>query len=228
MSLFDFHYNVTPPPLQPTSWAVPIGVITAAAIAGLFSLISLIISKENKVTEFRQAWIDAQRDDVAEVLAAAVRLEVAPLEQRAEIISNFDRCCARIMLRDNPSRSPVRDVVFTHYIRWIKKEERKRSKRSWAFFKYVKKTNAALPWGKVSMDMLALREQLNRNIFDKEEILRLKISILARSRDLLKVEWTIVKEGERWYSLTRNLVRGLLAIIVIVVGVTCFSIGVTG
>lgn len=228
MSLFDFHYNVTPPPLQPTSWAVPIGVITAAAIAGLFTLISLIISKENKVTEFRQAWIDAQRNDVAEVLAAAVRLEVAPLEQRAEILSNFDRCCARIMLRDNPSRSPVRDAVFTHSIRWVKKDERARSKRKWAFFKYVKKTNEALPWGKVSMDMLDLREQLNRNSFDKEKIVRLKISILAKSRNLLKIEWTIVKEGERWYSLTRNLVRLLLAIITLVVAVTFLSISVTG
>ena len=36
-----------------------IGAIAAALIAGLISLLGLIISKEQKVSDFRQAWIDA-------------------------------------------------------------------------------------------------------------------------------------------------------------------------
>ena len=44
---------------------VAIGTMIAAFIAGLVSLLSLIISKEQKVSEFRQAWIDALRAEIS-------------------------------------------------------------------------------------------------------------------------------------------------------------------
>jgi hypothetical protein len=40
---------------------VAIGAISAAIITGLLSLVGLIISKENKTSEFRQQWIDSFR-----------------------------------------------------------------------------------------------------------------------------------------------------------------------
>lgn len=43
---------------------IPIGVITASIIAGLFSFVSLIMSKEQKVCEFRRDWIEAFRAEV--------------------------------------------------------------------------------------------------------------------------------------------------------------------
>lgn len=45
-----------------------IGGITAALIAGIISLLGLIISKEQKTSEFRQAWIDALRTDLTAFL----------------------------------------------------------------------------------------------------------------------------------------------------------------
>lgn len=47
---------------------VAIGAIGAAIIAALVSLIGLIISKEQKTSEFRQAWIDALREDLTSYL----------------------------------------------------------------------------------------------------------------------------------------------------------------
>src|SRR5579862_1385600 len=44
------------------------GTIIAAVIAALISLLGLIISKENKVSEFRQTWIDSLREEVAAVI----------------------------------------------------------------------------------------------------------------------------------------------------------------
>jgi hypothetical protein len=38
----------------PVQALIPFGVISAAVIGGFFSLLSLIISKEQKVSEFRQ------------------------------------------------------------------------------------------------------------------------------------------------------------------------------
>jgi hypothetical protein len=45
-----------------------IGAVVAALIAGTVSLLGLIISKEQKTSEFRQAWIDALRCDLSAFL----------------------------------------------------------------------------------------------------------------------------------------------------------------
>ncbi len=50
---------------------VAIGAIVAALIAGLVSLLNLIISKEQKVSDFRQAWIDELRSDIARLITHA-------------------------------------------------------------------------------------------------------------------------------------------------------------
>lgn len=48
-----------------------IGAITAALITAAISLLGLIISKEQKVSEFRQAWIDALRTELSSVISHA-------------------------------------------------------------------------------------------------------------------------------------------------------------
>jgi hypothetical protein len=45
-----------------------IGAILASIIAGTIALLGLIISKEQKVSEFRQQWIDGLRADIAAVI----------------------------------------------------------------------------------------------------------------------------------------------------------------
>lgn len=42
-----------------------VGATIAAIVAALVALLGLIISKEQKVSEFRQQWIDALRADIA-------------------------------------------------------------------------------------------------------------------------------------------------------------------
>ena len=209
MSLFGFTYNVmTPPPTPtPTSWAVPIGVITAATIAGLFSLVSLIISKENKVTEFRQAWIDAQRDDLAEILALAASLEVAPLEKRADNLAAFDRCFARILLRDNPIASVKRDYRWKSgfSLRWA-------TKNNFRFWEFTKPKDKPLPWSGVTSNIGRLRTELSRASIDGASVYRCKRSIVVASRRLLKSEWDIVKDGEKWFALTRHSIGSFVVI----------------
>jgi hypothetical protein len=43
-----------------------LATISAALIAGYFSFVTLINSKEQKTSEFRQNWIDSLRNDIAE------------------------------------------------------------------------------------------------------------------------------------------------------------------
>lgn len=219
MSLFDFTYNLMPPPSAPTptSWAVPIGVVTAATIAGLFSLVSLIISKENKVTEFRQAWIDAQRDDLAEVLALAISLEVAPLEKRADNLAAFDRCFARILLRDNPFGSVPRDY------RWKSGFSlRKPTSYNWRFWKFIKTRAKPLPWSTVTSNIGRLRAELFKAKIDDRLVANYKRSIVVASRRLLKSEWDIVKDGERWFTLTRYSIGSFVITGTAILGASIF------
>ncbi len=58
---------------------VAIGAISAAIITGVLSLVGLIISKENKTSEFRQQWIDSFREEISELIG---RLEVILLHGR--------------------------------------------------------------------------------------------------------------------------------------------------
>lgn len=53
-----------------TTGIIALGAITAALVAGFFSFLNLIISKEQKVSEFRQEWIDSLRADVAQYISA--------------------------------------------------------------------------------------------------------------------------------------------------------------
>jgi len=55
----------------PSQLFVPIGAVLAACITGAVSFVSLIISKEQKTSEFRQAWVDALRADLSEFSAQA-------------------------------------------------------------------------------------------------------------------------------------------------------------
>lgn len=54
---------------------VPLGAILAALIGGMFSFLALVISKENKVSELRQNWIDELRQEMAEFLASIRMVE---------------------------------------------------------------------------------------------------------------------------------------------------------
>jgi len=49
----------------PSSIYIAIGAVLAAVVAGFFSFLNLVSSKENKVSEFRQAWIDGIREEIA-------------------------------------------------------------------------------------------------------------------------------------------------------------------
>jgi hypothetical protein len=58
----------------PMQLVVPVGAILAAAITATVSFVSLVVSKEQKVSEFRQAWIDALRKEIAEFASSARRI----------------------------------------------------------------------------------------------------------------------------------------------------------
>ena len=96
-----------------------LGTVVVAMIAAAISLVGLVISKDQKTTEFRQAWIDSLREDAAEFLSyyavflrqirvhdsekskeLAFQEKLSP-ELRSESVK-MERVYARILLRLNP------------------------------------------------------------------------------------------------------------------------------
>ncbi|MGB3128025.1 MAG: hypothetical protein WBB95_29780 [Pseudomonas sp.] len=51
-------------------WPIP-GAIAAALVAGLISFVVTVLAKDQKTSEFRQAWIDGLRADVADFAGLA-------------------------------------------------------------------------------------------------------------------------------------------------------------
>ena len=89
------------------------GTIIAAAIAAFISLVGLIISKESKVSELRQAWIDALREEIAEVVTqsrallhsyrAGFKDNTVLWQSGREGFEKLNEAWAKIKLRLNPN-----------------------------------------------------------------------------------------------------------------------------
>jgi hypothetical protein len=107
-----------------TSAVLPfLGPIVAAIIAGAVAFLASVLSKEQKTSEFRQAWIDSLRDDLSELISIALQIgdELQVRHKRGEDIQalrghlrsrepeflRLQACKARIQLRLNPKEHVV-------------------------------------------------------------------------------------------------------------------------
>lgn len=97
-----------------------IGPVLAAMIAGAIAFIVAVLTKENKTSEFRQAWIEAVRNDVAEIVSEMNVLEGLISAHRDVVhterlkkghefwkeyrkeLAKIDAACSRVILRLNP------------------------------------------------------------------------------------------------------------------------------
>jgi hypothetical protein len=162
------------------------GTIIAAAIAAFISLVGLIITKESKVSEFRQSWIDALRADIATLIAhsyaghatwsESTSTDTAKwLDARGHVLS-LNEAWARIKLRLNPkekSSTALLKVLKEHEDLWAKAGE------------------GAPDWN----DLIAVTDK-----------------ILDATQVVLKEEWQRVKHGERVYRVA-TVSAGLLVIL---------------
>ena len=94
-----------------TAFIIASATVFAAFIGGIVALTSTVIAKEQKISEFRQAWIDAFRNDVVELIACGT--QVAALTSLTEVNAskhvensfqaraNYFALAARINLRFN-------------------------------------------------------------------------------------------------------------------------------
>ena len=92
--------------------------IIVALIAVIVSFISLIISKETKISDFRQKWIDNIRDDISELMGTLTQYTIVYIvsnpqdreskekffNENHELVSKIGTLLNKIELRLNPEK----------------------------------------------------------------------------------------------------------------------------
>jgi ABC-type multidrug transport system fused ATPase/permease subunit len=171
----------------PLQVLIPIGVVTAALIAGFFSILNLIISKEQKVSEFRQQWIDSLRQEISDHIAALVSLSAIQ-----ETGHNLDKDVAK-------TESELRQKVtstFTSIKLRINPEDSDKNIR------------------KMNQEVLRLLDE-ERKLFNESKWKEARVKcneITNASIPMLKEEWKRVKRGESVYVWSKRMAVTLFTI----------------
>lgn len=165
-----------------------LGAIVAATITGVLSLLGLVIAKEQKVSEFRQAWIDALRADLATMLGHA---NVMALNWHSE--------------DEKPSQGWPR--LREHYLGATQHTAsirlRLNPKESEAILNLISQLESHFePESKPNMKTLVELEK----------------KLLAEAQILLKNEWVRVRDGERVYRTTRATALAVVVIGLLTIG----------
>jgi hypothetical protein len=159
--------------------------VLAAVIAAAITFLAAVFTKESKVSEFRQQWIDALRDDISELISVLCYLahEYEQLSKNADAsrvpivldrikpeMMTIQRIHARIELRLNPEEhDELLDILG---------------------------------------DFVKVPEFAAKSASDETVAIR---KVINEAQKVLKAEWRVVKKGETTYRWVKRL--SLLALV---------------
>jgi hypothetical protein len=150
----------------------------ATAVLGAFvALMTLIVTKEQQTSEFRQTWIDGLRADIAEAISAGSTLTTIlqvradePNEAQLREWARLAAALARMELRLNLSEDPHKELE-----KCIRRAE-----------------------------VLLRRLEADSNDYDQQEWISLSNDVVQKSQALLKIEWDRVRVGEPIFRRTKK------------------------
>jgi len=170
---------------------IAIGAIGAAIIGALISLVGLIVSKESKVSEFRQAWIDALRSELSSYLSNVSAVVDARTVTFKDARERFEKL--------QPYYSKLNEAYYLIAFRLNPSEQGSK---------------------KIKSCMVAISKLIaGRDDIDAAEMERLKVEFIGCSNTLLKDEWKIVKKGEPVFNATKwalTIVASILVVVILV------------
>lgn len=93
-----------------------IASVIAAVIAAAAAVVGLVITKENKTSEFRQYWIDGLRNELAELMEYYLRLRTCEHDERISVRNKINFLAAKIRLRissntPTPEEKKLLDII---------------------------------------------------------------------------------------------------------------------
>ena len=153
------------------------GAILATVVAGIISICGLIISKENKVSDFRQKWIEDLRSEVSlfiGYLELIFRYGQSLLSDKDRGKLNSDDVTSRELFAEMKHAIQEGDSV---YYRIQLRLNRKKHK-------------------KIIDACLKTKLEIKENIrMSDEEFNKIKNNLVVITQDILKEEWERVKKG---------------------------------
>ncbi|WP_146195128.1 hypothetical protein [Pararhodobacter marinus] len=169
---------------------ISIGAVGAATIAGLVSMLGLIIGKEQKVSEFRQIWIDQLRKCVVDYLV------------------NINAVCDIIRLKDS-GKSYDDSALIAHY-KLLNEASHGITLRVNDDEVPAKALLAAMK------DFEALAS--NNKSLTPEKIKAVESLFIRDSKALLKFEWNRVKKGEKIFVWTKRIILLIIIVLLVLLG----------
>ncbi|MBS0854546.1 MULTISPECIES: hypothetical protein [unclassified Tatumella] len=193
----------------PPSIYIAMGALAAALVTGLFSFLNMIVTKENKVSEFRQEWINTLREEISIFTASAQRMSYDLSECRGK---NIDKAVETL----NESREKTVQSLTKLTLMLNHEDIKKEGTQEFELMRVIKDARAV----KVARGF-RVRAKDKGCWAQDEEIIRASDAIRDAAGPLLKDNWEIVKKGERVYRYTRN--AALVFLVVTFIALACFS-----
>lgn len=188
-----------------------IGVLGAALIAALISFINLISTKELKVSEFRQKWIDDLRDEIAIYVQKMERIQFYSSKSKKMLTSGVPlnpvqtKDVERMRLKAFELLSEAKASHVKIHLRINKEEEDKKAKDINDKFLDALANTYITP---VELDASEYVADLNE--------------VVEKASTLLKMEWRRVKAGESDYIRSKKIainsfffISGILVILAV-------------
>lgn len=177
----------------PVQFITAIATLVAALIAAAISFVNLTLTKEQKTSEFRQAWIDALRQDLSIFFACARSFARATEAQHKHGDEHEEKALFKI------GRRKIGDMRY---------------QIAEAYSRIVLRLNPDEP------EHEKLLRLMERSIGEQNEALATKgdservmqaIEVATKfARPLIKKEWTRVKKGELPFRIARNWVAPII------------------
>ncbi len=168
--------------ISPTVLPV-IGSIVAASIAGMVAFLSTLLSKEQKTSEFRQAWIDELRADISEFIGF-VEMFFAYLELKGK-------------KHENEEDSRVARLEF------LEAQPEIFYKQFGIYYRIRLRLNAVEHEKLISRLEAAIGLFSGKGKLDSTYVESIVKAIAGESQFVLKKEWSRVKRGEPLFHWTK-------------------------
>jgi len=172
-----------------------LATITAAAIAGVVAFVISVLTKEHRISEFRQSWIDSLRNDISELLSIFNLLAAAFDSELKQCVDN-DKVLESLWVKYQKEIVSMKTLTNRVLLRLNEKEH-----------------------SVLIVKLASLENSLGKGKNNAELIVK---GIMKDVASLLKVEWEKVKKGEAVFQALKRFsfwftLLGLIAVILCLV-----------
>lgn len=173
-----------------------LATLVAACLVFLYSFVNMLVSKDQKTTEFRQAWIDSLREEVA-ILVAKLGYLTTQVER----------------LQTDPSQSHGKRNYLEQYGSDIS-EMASSFHKIQLRIKFDAKDENELA---LSNKLFEIEDYAQYENMNTEETAKKANELISIAQKLLKKEWERVKRGERSFYISKLAFIGLIILSVLII-----------